>query len=369
MAARPMWTGTISFGLVTVPVALYSATEDHTISFHQLQRDTGDRVRNRRVNERTGDEVPYSEVVKGYPIGDGQHVPVEPEELAEIAPGRSRSIDIENFVDLADIDPVYFDKAYWLAPTGESTHAYFLLMKALAESDKVGIAKFVLRGKQHLTAVRAADRVLTLETLFFADEIRDPAKEIEDLPRRRPAKRAELDMAVNLIESMSGRWRPGDYRDTYRDKVAGLIKDKEQGLDIEPAEEPAEPTTVLDLTDALRRSIERGRSRSTAKRTAARRSSGRESAGSGTTGSGRQSSGTDKESSGRESAGAGKQGPGRQSSGSGKAGTGRRSSGSGKAGTGKHSSGSGKEGTGRQSSGSGKAGTGKESSGKRRKAS
>jgi DNA end-binding protein Ku len=255
--ARPIWSGTISFGLVTVPVELYSATEDHTVSFRQLERDTDDRVRNRRVNERTGKEVDYADIVKGYEVRRGEYVPVEPEELAEIAPGRSRSIEIESFVDLHDIDPMFFNRAYWLAPAGsEYAHAYYLLLRALAETDRVGIAMFVLRGKQHLTAVRAGERVLTLETLFFADEIRDPAKEIDDLPHQAKPKSNELGMAVDLIESMTAEWRPSDYRDTYRDRVEKLLQDKAAGREIEVEDEPAEPTGVIDLTDALRRSME-----------------------------------------------------------------------------------------------------------------
>jgi len=300
--ARPIWTGTISFGLVTVPVALHSATEDHTIPFHQLERDTDDRVRNRRVNERTGDEVEYSDIVKGYQVRRGEYVTVEPEELAEIAPGRSRSIDIDTFVDLAEIDPMRFGKSYWLAPgKADYAHAYHLLRRALADTDRAGIAVFVLRGKEHLTAVRARDKLLTLQLLHFADEIRDPADVIGDVPAAGRAKKDELRMAVDLIESMTSKWKPEEYRDTYRDRVAKLVKDKEAGREPTPAEEPAEPTDVIDLTDALRRSME-GRkrtksSRSTKSRTASKSGTASKSAKSGrTTKSAKSSSGKTKRS-------------------------------------------------------------------------
>ncbi|MFD3618962.1 Ku protein [Streptomyces sp. NPDC058676] len=149
--ARAIWTGVITFGMVSVPVGLHTATSDHTVHFHQLQRDTADRIRNRRVNERTGKEVAGDDIVKGYEVADGEYVVVEPDELDEIAPGRSRTIDISDFVDLADIEPAYFDRTYYVGPRGkEYTKVYELLRAALAEAGKVGIATFVMRGKQYL---------------------------------------------------------------------------------------------------------------------------------------------------------------------------------------------------------------------------
>jgi DNA end-binding protein Ku len=279
--ARPIWTGSISFGLVSVPVALHSATEDHTIPFRQLERDTDDRVRNKRVNERTGEEVDYADVVKGYEVRRGEYVTVEPEELAEIAPGRSRSLGIDTFVDLAEIDPMRFGRSYWLAPDGDDVRAYQLLRRALADTDRAGIALFVLRGKEHLTAVRARERLLTLQLLHFADEIRDPADVLGDLPAAGRAKKDELRMAVDLVESMSSRWDPGQYRDTYRDRVAKLVRDKEAGREPEPAAEPDEPGDVVDLADALRRSIEprRGDRKKSAKTTKSRTSGRAKTAG------------------------------------------------------------------------------------------
>jgi DNA end-binding protein Ku len=254
--ARPVWNGTISLGLVTVPVALYTATEDHSVSFRQIERGTTDRIRLQRVNERTGEEVEYSDVAKGYQTDGDDVVEVEPEELADIAPGRSRSLEIDTFVDLAEIDPTFFDRTYWLAPKDEDyAHAYHLLLRAMADTGLAGVAMLVMRGRQHLTAVRAGDGILVLHTMRFADEIRDPAKEIPDLPAAPKPKRKELDMAMELIESMSGPWQPREYRDDYQDRVRKLVADKEKGRKHKAARKPAEPTKVIDLTDALRRSM------------------------------------------------------------------------------------------------------------------
>ncbi|MET7298896.1 Ku protein [Embleya sp. NPDC005575] len=255
--ARAMWTGVINFGLVTVPVGLFSATEDHTIHFHQLQRGTADRVRNQRVNERTGKEVGYADIVKGYDIGDGHYLTIERDELADIAPGRSRTIDVTAFVDLADIDPIHFDKTYYLAPTKpEYERVYALLRQALERTNRVGIALFVMRGRQYLTALRSQGRVLTLETLHFADEIRDPATELDHLPKKTAFKDRELAMAEQLVEAMAAPWRPDEYHDTYRERVEELLESKREGRELVAAEEAPEPTNVVDLMEALRRSVD-----------------------------------------------------------------------------------------------------------------
>jgi DNA end-binding protein Ku len=257
--ARAIWTGSINFGLVSIPVGLFSATEDHTIHFHQFERGTADRVRNQRINERSGKEVEYSDIVKGKEVGGGDYVIVEPDELAEIAPGRSRTIDIVTFVDLDEIDPIFFQKTYWLAPTDEQYgRPYALLRDAMAGTNRAGIATFVMRGKEYLTAVRADEGVLALETLFFADEIRDPA-DLDDLPGKTQAKGKELEMATSLIESMSGPWRPEDFRDTYTERVEKLIEDKRRGREIVTESEPPEPTAMSDLIAALEASVAEAR--------------------------------------------------------------------------------------------------------------
>ncbi|KUN17672.1 DNA repair protein [Streptomyces corchorusii] len=246
--ARAIWTGVITFGLVTVPVGLYTATEDHTVHFHQLQRGTSDRIRNKRVNERTGDEVDTSDIVKGYELDEGQYVIVEPGELDEIAPGRSQTIDITDFVDLERIEPVYFDRTYYIAPRGtEYTGVYELLRAALAEANKVGIATFVMRNKQYLTALRAEDKVLVLQTLHWADEVRDPGQELPELPSGRAGRGKQLDMARQLVDALSSDWDPSRYRDTYQQKVRELVKAKAEGQEIAATEEPPEATNVIDL--------------------------------------------------------------------------------------------------------------------------
>jgi DNA end-binding protein Ku len=259
--ARAIWTGSLSFGLVNVPVGVYSATDDKTVHFNQLQRDTADRVRMKRVNERTGEEVPYDEIVKGYDIGGGKFVIIDSEELEAVEPGRSRNIEITDFVNLSDIDPVFYKSTYYLAPQGrDAQRAYALLRQAMLEQQKVGVATFVLRNKQHLVAVRPDNKVLALETMYFADEVRDPLSELDTLPGDDVTFRdREIDTAKLLIDSMTADWEPEQYRDTYRDAVEELIERKSRGEVVahERPEEPAAP--VVDLMEALRASVEAAR--------------------------------------------------------------------------------------------------------------
>jgi DNA end-binding protein Ku len=259
--ARSIWTGVISFGLVSVPVGLYSATGDHDVGFHQFQKGTSDRVRNKRVNERTGKEVPYADIVKGAEVaGDDKYVLVDPDELDSIAPGQSRSLDVHTFVDLAEIDPVYYAKTYYLAPAGDgSEKTYALLRQAMATANRAAIGTFVMRGKEYLAAIRPQEKVLILQTLYFADEVRDPAKELPTLPREASFRGGELKMANQLIDAMAGSWNPTDYRDTYTDKVKQLIKDKEKGREVVTEEQPPTATNVTDLMEMLRRSVEESR--------------------------------------------------------------------------------------------------------------
>lgn len=257
--ARKIWTGSINFGLVTIPVGLYSATEDHTIQFHQYQRGTTDRVRYRRINERTGDEVEHGDVVKGREV-NGELITVEPAELEEIAPGRSRTIDITEFVDLDEIDPIFFQKTYWLAPNSkEHNKPYNLLRQAMDRTNQVGIARVVLRGKEYLTAVRADENVLALNTLFFADEIRSPSEVVGEETTSAEASDKELQMAENVIDSMSGEWQPEEFEDTYTARVEQLLNDKSEGRTPTKEQAPPNPTDVIDLTDVLQRSVQESR--------------------------------------------------------------------------------------------------------------
>jgi DNA end-binding protein Ku len=256
---RAIWTGSVNFGLVNVPVGLFSATEDRTVHFNQFQRGTSDRIRYKRVNERTGEEVDYKDIVKGHDVGGGDYVVVEPEELEAIAPGRSRTLDITGFVDLDEVDPIYFQKTYYLAPQGEQyARTYSLLLRALQDTNRAGIATFVMRGKEYLTALRAEKDVLVLETMFFADEVRDTAD--LQLPSGADFRGKELTMARQLIESMALPWRPEDYADSFREKVEDLIAAKRKGEQVVTEGEPPEPTKVVDLMEALRASVESAKS-------------------------------------------------------------------------------------------------------------
>ncbi|MGW3045449.1 non-homologous end joining protein Ku [Kitasatospora sp. NPDC001159] len=259
--ARPMWTGALTFGLVTVPVALYTATQSHDVRFHQLQRGTGDRVRNKRVNERTGKEVEFADIVKGYKVAEGEYVIVEPDELEQISPGRSRTIDIAAFVDLADVDPIFFDRTYYLGPRGkEYQKVYALLVEALEHAGKAGLAMFAMRGKEYLTAVRSENGLLELHTMHFADEVRDPRTEVGDLPEKVKLSPKEVETAEQLIGMLAVDWDPAQWHDTYEEQVKKLVEDKLAGREIAVSAGPApEATNVVDLMDALRRSLEGAR--------------------------------------------------------------------------------------------------------------
>ncbi|MFC9327546.1 Ku protein [Kitasatospora sp. NPDC057015] len=256
--ARPIWSGILSFGLVSVPVSLYAATEDHTVHFRQIQRGTSDRVRNLRVNERTGEEVAFGDIVKGFETAEGEYVVVEPEELDQISPGRSKTIEITGFVDLEQVEPIFFDKTYYLGPKGkEYGKVYTLLQRALEQANRAGIAMFSMRGKEYLTAVRAENGILTAHTMHFADEVRDPHREIGNLPTGDAVvSDRELGMAEQLIEMLAVDWNPDDYHDTFEQKVHDLIAAKQSGQDVAAPEAAPKPSNVIDLMDILSRSLE-----------------------------------------------------------------------------------------------------------------
>jgi len=257
--ARAVWSGALSFGLVALPVQLFTATESHTIRFNQLQRGTSDRVRNKRVNERTGEEVPMEEIIKGFDMGD-EYVVVEPGELDEIAPGQSKSMEITGFVDLDQVEPVFFDKTYYLAPKGkEYAKVYALLHSALAQANKVGIATVVMRNHEYLVAVKAEGDVLAMHTMHWADEVRDPHREIGSLPEETKVSDKELQTAVQLVEALSIEWNPEEYHDTYQEKVLQLVEAKRTGQTVEKGEPPPRSTNVIDLMDALRASVEQAK--------------------------------------------------------------------------------------------------------------
>ncbi|HLI43937.1 MAG TPA: Ku protein [Acidimicrobiales bacterium] len=258
--ARAIWTGSISFGLVNIPVGLYSAVSERSIRFNQLQKGTSDRIRYKRVNERTGEEVGYRDIVKGYDVGGSQYVVVTDEELEAIEPSGSRTIEIEDFVDAVDIDPIFYNQTYYVAPRTEAAaRPYALLIEAMRQSGKTAVAMFVMRSREHLAALRVHGEVLALETMYFADEIRDPMAEIEIRPTAEPPSERELATAVLLIESMGAKWEPERYRDRYRARVEQLIEQKLQGAEVVTATSPEPDANVVDLMEALRRSVDRVR--------------------------------------------------------------------------------------------------------------
>ena len=260
--ARSIWNGSLSFGLVSVPVELFTATEDKTIRFNQFQEGTSDRIRNKRVNERTGEEVDFGAIVKGYDLGGGEYVIVSPEELEALEPGRTRNVEITDFVDLDAIDPVYYQKTYYLAPKGDQAErAYGLLRKAMEEAGKAAVATLVMRGKQYLVTVRPEARCLVLQTMYFADEVRDPTKEVPGLPVAEDFSDRELKTAKMLVESMAGAWEPEQYHDTYRQRVEELVDRKRAGEEVVLEARPAEPTKVVDLMAALEASVAAARGR------------------------------------------------------------------------------------------------------------
>jgi DNA end-binding protein Ku len=252
---RAIWSGAISFGLVNIPVKLYSAVSRKTVRFHQIDAESGGRVRQKRVGP-DGDEVAYEQIVKGYEIGPDRYVTITPEELESLEPEKTRTIDIEDFVDLEDIDPIFYDHPYYLAPDTGAAKAYRLLVDAMDDSGKVAIARVVLRSKEHLVAIRPRSGVLAMETMLFADEV-IPPDALDELSGDGEVKTSdrELAMAKQLIDSLTSEFEPEKYRDEYRERVLDMIERKAQGETVvieAPAEEPAK---VPDLMAALEASI------------------------------------------------------------------------------------------------------------------
>jgi DNA end-binding protein Ku len=254
---RSMWTGAISFGLVTVPVKLYSAVQRKSVRFHQLSGKTGVRIQQKRVDPTTGDEVSYEDIVKGYEIAPDQYVLIEPAELEALDPKKTKTIEISDFVGLDEIDPIYYDHPYYLAPAAGGAKPYKLLHEAMVETRRVAIAKVVIRQKENLVAIRPMEGgVLGMSTMIFADEV-VPADRIDDLPDDVETKKAEVDMAKMLVDSLASDFEPEKYADTYREEVLALIERKAEGKEVavQPArEEDSKP--VPDLMAALKASLD-----------------------------------------------------------------------------------------------------------------
>jgi DNA end-binding protein Ku len=257
---RAIWKGSISFGLVNIPVGLYSAEKREEISFHLLDRRNMARVRYKKVNEETGAEVPWDETVRGYEYEKGHYVVLTDEDLKRAAPEATQSIDIIDFVDIEDISPLYFDKPYYLGPDKKGARAYALLRETLRRTGKAGIAKVVIRTKQYLAAVVARGDVLTLEILRYAHELRDPG-ELDVPTGKEGVSERELEMAERLVEGMVEDWDPEKYKDTYRDDVMKLIEKRVEAGQTEGSDEPVPAPKrtegkVVDLMALLKQSVE-----------------------------------------------------------------------------------------------------------------
>ncbi len=252
---RPLWNGSISFGLVNVPVRLFRAQSPQDVRFHQLHQSDGVRIQQKRICPAHGEEVSYDEIVKGYELSPERYVIIEPDELNALDPKATHTIEIEDFVDLVDIDPLFFETGYYVVPDARSAKPYALLVRAMEETQKVAIARFVMRTKEYLCAIRAKDNALILETMLYADELVSsdeltlPGDELEEPTAR------ELKMATSLVESLSGPFEPEKYRDEYREKVMALIDAKAEGNAIVSAPEQREPAPVVDLMAALEASL------------------------------------------------------------------------------------------------------------------
>jgi DNA end-binding protein Ku len=249
---RPIWSGTISFGLVSVPVRMYSATESKELRFHFLDRRDLSPIGYEKVNKESGEAVPPDEIVRGFEIQQGRYVPIDDEDLDRLDVELTHSIDICDFVDLDEIDPIYFRKAYYLLPQEGAEKPYRLLVRALEETGKIGIAKVVIRNKQHLAALRPYDGVLVLETMYYADEVRQP----ESVDGNARLQKAEVEMAKSLVENLSEKFDPEKYDDSYRKELLDLIRAKAEGQDL-PEPKAEEEGEVVDLMEALRESVER----------------------------------------------------------------------------------------------------------------
>ncbi|HEY3553053.1 MAG TPA: Ku protein [Solirubrobacterales bacterium] len=255
--ARAIWSGTISFGLLNVPVRLFSAVARRNIALREIRDSDNSRIKHKRVAEGTDEEVPYENIVKAYELTPGQYVPLSKDEMAALAPEKTRAIDVQDFVDIEEIDPMYFDSPYYLGPADGAEKAYSLLAAAMESSGKAAISRFVFRNKEHLAAIRASEGVLTLTTMRFHDEVVPPSELDDALPDKKPkvAKR-EQQMAEQLIDSLSTEFEPDAYKDEYREQLLALIEQKAEGKEIvAPETEAPKATKAPDLMAALEESI------------------------------------------------------------------------------------------------------------------
>lgn len=259
---RTLWKGSLSFGLVTIPVRMYPATDEKSVSFNQLRASDHSRIGYQRVAKADGEEVPYDQIVKGYEYEPDRYVVFEPDELDALKPASSRTVEILQFVPLEQIDPIYFQRSYYLAPEATGAKAYGLLSRAMRDKSSVAICKITLRDKEHLATLRLRDEMFVLETMYWPDEIRSLSLEdvdIIEVPEPRPQ---EVAMAEALIENLTEDFDPSAYKDTYREKVLEAVRAKVEGQEITVVDDTGEPAGVVDLMEALRQSVEASKSRS-----------------------------------------------------------------------------------------------------------
>lgn len=252
---RSIWSGSISFGLVNVPVKLTTAVSPKDVRFNQLHKTDNVRIQQKRVCPADGQEVGYDDIVKGYEISPGNYIVVDPDEIAALSPVATHTVDIEEFVDLDEIDPIFFEHAYYLVPDKRAEKPYALLVEAMRRSNRVAIARMVLRTKQYLCAIRALESALVISTLYYADEV-TPVSSLDGLPGADiELSEKELTMAEQLIESLTTKFDPEKFKDEYRDQLLDIINRKAEGEQFVVQPEGAEPTRVVDLMAALEASI------------------------------------------------------------------------------------------------------------------
>jgi len=267
---RSIWKGTVSFGLVTIPVRLYSATEEKDVAFHQVRRSDGSRIRYKRVAAADGEEVPYSEIAKGFDLPNGETVVLTDEDFADLPLPSQKVVDVLQFVPLEQVDPMYFSRSYYLEPDKSGVKPYDLLREAMGKAGKVAITKVTLRQRESLACLRVKDGVLVLETMLWPDEIR--AADFDVLDQDVDVRPQEVKMAQSLIEALSGDFDPTQYTDQYREALEALISAKVEGhAVVQPAAAEAETGTVVDLMAALRASVEAAKKDREAEKEPARR--------------------------------------------------------------------------------------------------
>lgn len=271
--ARPVWTGSISFGLVNVPVKAYTAVRDHDVHFHQVEKKSGSRIRNRKVSETSGREVEAGDIEMGFEVKKGRYVTFTKEELDELRPASTRTIDVDAFVALDEIDPIYYERTYWLGPADDAAKkAYHLLLAAMEDRERAGIGTVVMRNKQYLAAVRPLDGALAMSTMRFADEV-VPRADVEGVPDRRAKPEAKaLALATQIVDSLETDWHPDRYHDTYAEELRSRIEAKDAGKEIvEAGASTGADADVLDLMAALERSVESARKGRTKRKARPRR--------------------------------------------------------------------------------------------------